>query len=178
MLRLRSAVLVLSVVGAFVGLVAAPANAVPAYGGHHGTTTVTGECYSAPPQGTAWVTGQVSHWKGTVQYVEFRWDSGAHAWTAPIGSEQIRVNLSQDLVSGYLTMYGTYTLTSPVIGDFAGVWAQGTSAYGPYGSAVGVSTSGRPAVATTRLGLDTTAYPLPFEGCAGFQVNEWVVTTR
>jgi hypothetical protein len=179
MLRLRSAMVLLSVVGLFVGL-SAPASAATADKAGHVTraTYITGECYSAAPTGTEWVTSQAYHWKGTVHYVEFLYNEATHTWTAPIGSQEIRVNLSQNLTSGYVTMYGTYTLASPVVGSFVGVWTQGTSAYGPYGRAIGVSTDGPGAVATTRLGLDTAPYPLPFDGCAGFQVNEWVVTSR
>jgi hypothetical protein len=171
--------LLLSVIGLTVGM-AAPANATPADTPGHATraTYITGECYSAAPQGTEWVTSEAYHWKGTVQYVEFQWDATAHTWSAPIGTEAIKVNLSQNFASGYLTMYGTYTMQSPVVGNFTGIWAQGTSAYGPYGQAVGVSTQRPRAVATTRMGLDTTPYPFPFDGCAGFQVNEWVVTAR
>jgi hypothetical protein len=164
-MRLRSALMAAALLG-LSALVAAPAGAAPA----QRTTYITGECYRAMPEGTAWTTGQASHWDGNVQYVELLYDANAHAWTGPIGTEDIHVTL-MSTTGGTVTMHGTYTFRSPLMGDFDGTWSQGNRTLG---HASGRSVDGGELV-TTVMGLDPTGYPAAPQGCFGFQVNEWQV---
>lgn len=165
---MRKLMLVLAAVALLAAGVIAPANAAPA----DKTTYITGECYSAAPQGTPWSTGQVSHWNGTVQYMEFLYNANTHGWVGPIGTEQIQVYLASNAQG--TTMHGTYVFDSPVMGDFAGTWSQG---HATLGHASGRSTDGTGRIALTTMSLDQSQYPMPFDGCFGFQVNEWLVIT-